>query len=115
MTTMRANKKKRLEARGWRVGTVKKFLDLSPDEEAYIELKLRLAAGLRKRRGRRRMTQSALARLVESSQSRVAEMEAGDPGVSLDLLVRSLLALGTTRQELAQIVHGSGLRTPRFY
>ena len=39
--------------------------------------------------------------MIKSSQSKVAKMEAGDPTVSLDLLVRSLLALGTSKRELA--------------
>ncbi|OGO38999.1 MAG: hypothetical protein A2Z03_00735 [Chloroflexi bacterium RBG_16_56_8] len=51
-----------------------------------------------------RLTQMELARLLESSQSRVAKMESGDSSVSLDLLVRSLIALGATRQDLAQVI-----------
>jgi hypothetical protein len=35
-----------------------------------------------------------LAAKIQSSQSRVAKMEAGDPSVSLDLLIRSLITLG---------------------
>ena len=81
---MRENKRKRLEAKGWRVGTTKEFLDLTREEEAYIELRLKLAEGLKQRRVRRRLTQVDLAKAVQSSQSRVAKMEAGDPSVSLD-------------------------------
>ncbi|MBL8224644.1 MAG: helix-turn-helix domain-containing protein [Chromatiales bacterium] len=101
---MRADKKKRLTAEGWRLGTAAEFLGLSPDEEAFIELRLKLAEGLRQRRKSRGVTQVALARALKSSQSRVAKMEAGDPTVSLDLLVRSLLALGTSNRELAAII-----------
>jgi predicted transcriptional regulator len=104
---MREDKKRRLETKGWRVGTVKEFLRLSDQEAAYIELKLRLAKSLRDRRRRQRITQVALARALKSSQSRVAKMEAGDPSVSLDLLVRSLLALGASRRELARIISRS--------
>ena len=104
---MRDDKKKRLEARGWKVGTTREFLRLSADEEAYIELSLRLAEGLKKRRLRRHLTQTDLARVVRSSQSRIAKMEAGDPTVSLDLLIRSLLILGTSRKDLARIISGS--------
>ena len=43
---MRENKKKRLEAKGWKVGSVKEFLRLSDEESAYIDLKMRLADGL---------------------------------------------------------------------
>jgi hypothetical protein len=101
---MREDKRKRLEAKGWKVGGTKEFLELSADEAAYIELKLKLADGLRARRRRRRLTQVELARRVRSSQSRVAKMEAGDPSVTLDLLIRSLLALGASNRELARII-----------
>jgi predicted transcriptional regulator len=101
---MREDKKKRLEGKGWRVGTVTEFLELSPEEEEYIELKLRLADGLRRRRTERQLTQGAAAKLLKSSQSRIAKMEAGDASVSLDLLIRSLLALGTSRTELARMI-----------
>jgi DNA-binding XRE family transcriptional regulator len=101
---MREEKRRRLEARGWKVGTVEEFLHLSPEEAGYIEFKLRLASGLRERRRRRRLTQAELARMVKSSQSRVAKMEAGDPSVTIDLLVRSLLALGASDRDLARII-----------
>ena len=104
---MREEKRKRLESKGWRVGSTREFLALSPDEEAYIELRLRLAAGLKKRRLRRQITQTDLAKIVRSSQSRVAKMESGDPTVSLDLLIRCLLALGASRKDLAQIISDS--------
>ncbi|CAG0990416.1 hypothetical protein MYXO_02367 [Myxococcaceae bacterium] len=101
---MRSAKRERLERAGWKVGTVRQFLGLSEEEEVFLELKLALARSLRERRARRGMTQAQLARLIASSQSRVAKMEAGDRTVSLDLLVRSLLAIGTSKRELAQII-----------
>ncbi len=101
---MRDLKKRRLAARGWRIGGTKEFLGLTAEEESYIDLRLRLADGLRKRRIRRRLTQAALAKALRSSQSRVAKMEAGDPTVTLDLLIRSLLVLGVSRGDLAKII-----------
>jgi DNA-binding XRE family transcriptional regulator len=101
---MRANRRDKLTNKGWRVGSAAEFLGLSPDEEALIELRLRLAQGLRARRTRQRMTQAQLAAAIRSSQSRVAKMEAGDPTVSLDLLVRSLLALGVSSADLGKII-----------
>jgi predicted XRE-type DNA-binding protein len=103
-TTMREEKRKRLERKGWRIGTAEDFLGLSSEETAYIELKLRLAEGLRQRRTRKKLSQVELAKLVRSSQSRVAKMEAGDPSVSIDLLVKTLLALGASRKELAEVI-----------
>ena len=104
---MRDKKRKRLEAKGWKVGTAREFLDLSPDEDAYVDLRLRLAEGLRQRRLGRNLTQTEFAKVVRSSQSRVAKMETGDPSVSVDLLMRTLIALGLSRDELARVI-GAG-------
>lgn len=101
---MRAEKRKRLEARGWKVGTTKELLELSDEDAAYVELRLKLAEGLKARRNAKGLSQTDLARAMRSSQSRVAKMEAGDPTVSLDLLVKSLLALGASNRELAAII-----------
>jgi DNA-binding XRE family transcriptional regulator len=101
---VREEKRRRLEAGGWKIGTAREFLRLSAEEAAYIDLKVRLATGLRERRRRRSLTQADLAKRLQSSQSRIAKMEAGDPSVSLDLLVRSLLILGASRRELSRII-----------
>ena len=101
---MRRGKKVRLEKGGWKVGTVSELLGLSDAEAALVELKLMLSRGLKVRRTRKKLTQAQLARLLKSSQSRVAKMEAGDPSVSIDLLIRSHLAMGATREELAQVI-----------
>jgi predicted XRE-type DNA-binding protein len=100
--TMRKTKRKRLTARGWRIGDAKDFLGLSAAEAALVELKLALSTSLRARRQAQRLTQAAVARRLNSSQSRVAKMEAGDRSVSLDLLVRSLAALGATPRDIAR-------------
>jgi len=101
---MRPGKRQKLERKGWRIGGVREFLGLSAEEAAYVELRLRLADSLKNRRTRRNLNQAAFARLIRSSQSRVAKMEGGDPSVSLDLLIRSLLALGATSRDLARTI-----------
>ena len=106
---MRRSKRERLEAKGWRFGTAQEFLGLSNEESAYVELRVRLADSLRLRRQKRNLSQTELARMVHSSQSRVAKMEGGDPSVSLDLLIRSLLALGASARDLARAISGQPL------
>jgi len=101
---MKSAKKKRLELKGWKVGTAAELLQLSSEESAYIEMKLALSKNLQAHRKEKSLSQEQLARLLKSSQSRVAKMEAGDPSVSLDLLVRSLLILGESRNGLAKIL-----------
>ena len=104
---MNKRKQKRLEAAGWRVGSPTDFLELSPEEAALVELRLKLSAALRARRTRQHLSQTALAKRLHSSQSRVAKMEAADPTVSLDLLVRGLLALGATPRDVAKAIQAA--------
>jgi DNA-binding XRE family transcriptional regulator len=107
---MNSAKKERLEKKGWKVGTVQEFLGLSDQEAAYVELRVRLSRALRERRALRHLSQVTLARLIHSSQSRVAKMEAGDPSVSLDLLIRSLFALGATTRDIAKTIESRAAR-----
>ena len=102
--TMNKRKKNKLAKKGWKTGSVAEFLGLSDEESAYIEMKLALSEKLRERRLRKKLTQAELAKAIESSQSRVAKMEAGDPSVSIDLLVKSLLALGVSKKELGRTI-----------
>jgi len=101
---MKAAKRKKLESLGWKVGNATDFLSLSDEEAAYIELKLTLANLVKEVRSQQGMTQKELATLIDSSQSRVAKMETGDSSVSLDLLVKTLLALGVTNKDLGKII-----------
>lgn len=101
---MKGSKKKSLKKAGWKVGTAAELLDLTPAEAAFIELKVRLAGQLADRRQKLRLSQKAVAARVRSSQSRVARMEAADASVSLDLIVRSLLALGAEPRALKKLV-----------
>lgn len=101
---MNTTKRKKLEAAGWRVGSADEFLGLTPEESAYVALKLALSHGLRERRTRTGLTQEKLARRTGSSQSRIAKAEAGDPGVSVDLLIRALLATGATQKDVARLI-----------
>lgn len=101
---MKAEKRKKLKAAGWVVGSAGDFLELTPQEEQYIELKLLLSESLKKERLRHGLSQEKLASLIKSSQSRVAKMEANDPSVSIDLLLKALFATGATREDLADIL-----------
>lgn len=97
-------KKTRLESAGWRVGDAADFLELTAEEAAFVELKLALADYLRDIREQHGWTQTYVARTLGSSQSRVAKMEAADKSVSVDLLVKSLLTLGASREQVGQVI-----------
>ena len=106
---MRKAKQQKLEKRGWAVGTVADFLALSPEEAAFVEIKLALSDALRARRQQVQLSQTHVAKQIGSSQSRVAKMEAGDPSVTLDLLIRALLALGATKKTVARTIETARL------
>jgi transcriptional regulator with XRE-family HTH domain len=101
---MKKIKKEKLEKKGWKVSTAAEFLGLSPEEEAYVELKVALSRYLHKKRIKKHLTQEQLAAKIKSSQSRVAKMENGDPSVSIDLLVKSLFAMGAKKSELSKAI-----------
>jgi DNA-binding XRE family transcriptional regulator len=107
---MKASLKKRLKAAGWEVGSVAKFLHLTKEDVAFIELKVALARELRRRRAAKQLTQAKLAKLVGSSQPRVAFMESSEPSVSIDLLIRTLFAMGTSLLELGNVIRSAGQR-----
>jgi DNA-binding XRE family transcriptional regulator len=103
---MEKKKKARLEAAGWKVSTFTEFLNLTPEEEALVEMRAALTRRLRQVREEKGLTQVQLARLIKSSQSRVAKMEAADRSVSLDLMIRTLLGLGQTLRQVGKAIAG---------
>ena len=101
---MNALKKARLQRHGWAIGDAAQFLNLNAQEAQFVELKLALAAGVRELREQNGMTQAALAEQLGSSQSRIAKMEAADRSVTVDLMMRSLLAIGVTPGGIAKLI-----------
>ena len=109
---MKESKRARLEAAGWTIGDASDFLGLSQEEREFIDMKLALARFLRTLRISKRWTQTQVANRLDSSQSRVAKMEAGDASVSVDLLIRSLFSLGASRGQLAEAIGSASTAPP---
>jgi hypothetical protein len=95
-----------LEGTWWQVGDVAEFLQLTPEQAALVGIRAALAAQLVQVRRDRRWGQADLARELGSSRSRIAKMELPDSSVSIDLFVKSLLALGLSRGELGSVIAG---------
>ena len=93
---MDQSKRERLESKGWKVGTVSEFLELTPEETMLVEIKLALSRSL-KERLQRFMTQGELATRISSGQPRIANAENGDASVPLiyysELFLRLVLRL----------------------
>ena len=103
---MDTKKRKQLEDKGFRVGTAADFLELTPEEETYIDIRLDISSLVKAQRVKRGWTQEQLARAIGSSQSRVAKIEGGDPGISLDLMIKALLQLGTSKKQIGKLLEG---------
>ena len=103
---MDTKKRKQLEDKGFRVGTAADFLELTPEEETYIDIRLDISSLVKAQRVKRGWTQEQLARAIGSSQSRVAKIEGGDPGISLDLMIKALLQLGTSKEQIGKLLEG---------
>lgn len=101
---MKASKRKKLEAAGWKVGSASEFLELSDAESMLVNMKLALATRVKELRQGKKITQNELAELIGSSQSRVAKLETADRSVSMELLIRSLATLGESRAQIGKIV-----------
>ncbi len=104
---MKPVKRDKLRKLGYRVTTAQEFLELSDEEMALIDLKISLIEKLKETRALKKVTQLQLARLIRSSQSRIAMLERGRLEVSLDLICRALFALGVGRRELGKVIASS--------
>ena len=91
---MKKEKRDSLEAAGHQFVSVKDFLGLSEEENQIVELRVAISRRLRRLRETHNLTQAELAARIHSSQSRVAKIEAGTAGVSLDLMIRGFFAAG---------------------
>lgn len=103
---MEKKKRKQLEEKGFRVGSAAEFLELTPEEEAYIDIRLDISRLVKSQRTKNGWTQEQLARAIGSSQSRIAKLESGDPGISMDLMIKALLQLGTSKKQIGKLLEG---------
>jgi DNA-binding XRE family transcriptional regulator len=100
---METEKQQRLEVKGWKIGDTADFLGLTPEESVIVEMRLALSRCLKERR-KTLMTQAELAEKISSSQPRVAMAENGDTSVSIELLIRAMLATGASPQEIGRVI-----------
>jgi len=103
---MEKNKRDKLKEKGYRIGSASDFLKLTPEEEAYIDIRLDISNMVKAQRAKKGWTQEQLARSIGSSQSRIAKLEAGDPGISMDLMIKALLRLGTSKKQIGKLLEG---------
>lgn len=97
---MDMDKRKALEAAGFRLGDAADFLDLTEEERMLVELRVKLVEIIRRRREESNLSQKQVANRIKTSQSRFAKIEAAAPDVSLDQMFRALFAVGGDVRDL---------------
>jgi transcriptional regulator with XRE-family HTH domain len=106
-------KKERLERRGWRLTTAREWLGLTAAEMAVIDARILLANAIRNQRKNSRLSQTELARLMGSNQSRVAKIENLDREVTVDLQLRAIFAANpSAAREFTALINKWGRLTP---
>jgi DNA-binding transcriptional regulator YiaG len=102
---MNKAQKARMEKAGWKVGTAADVLGLNQAEEALVEAKLSLGDVVRTVRQRMHLSQAGLAKLMGSSQSRVAKVENRDSEISLELQMKAIFAADpSTRRDFQGLI-----------
>lgn len=99
-----SRKRERIASMGGRVTTVEQWLDLSAEEVALLDMKIRLGEEFKAHRRRKRLSQERVAKLLKTSQGRVSKLERGQ--ATLDQLARSLLILGGSEKAIARAISG---------
>ena len=91
---MDSEKRKALEAAGWRFGDAADFLGLTEEERQLLDARIEAAMAVRRQRKARKLSQKQLASRIKTSQPRVAKIERAAPDVSLDQILRAFAAAG---------------------
>jgi predicted XRE-type DNA-binding protein len=91
---MDVEKRKAIEAAGWKVGDGADFLEMNDEERQLLDTRVALALAIRNQRKVAKLSQKQLGAKLKTSQPRIAKIERAASDVSMDQLVRALTAAG---------------------
>src|SRR5947209_4079843 len=91
---MRPEKRKALEAAGWKFGDAADFLAMSDEERQMLDLRVDAALAVKRQRQAMKLSQQQLARRIHTSQPRIVKIEQAAKDVSLDQILRAYAAAG---------------------
>lgn len=100
---MDAERKKKLEAAGWKFGDYADFLGMTPEEKAVVEIRLAATREMERLRAENPISQEELARRMGTKQPNVSKLFKNPGKATLDTLFRALLALGSTPKKIASL------------
>ncbi len=93
---------KRRKGTTWVETDVQELLDLSAQDLVIVEFRAALALALQQARKRQKLTQETAAKTIGTSQAQVARMEAGQSSITIDRLIKALIALGVSRPTIVK-------------
>jgi transcriptional regulator with XRE-family HTH domain len=91
---MELEKRKALEAAGWRFGDAADFLGMSEQERQLLDARMEMALAVRRLREALNLSQKQLGVRIKTSQPRIAKIEQAASDVSLDQILRAFTAAG---------------------
>src|SRR5438552_10590721 len=91
---MQPEKRKALEAAGWKFGDAADFLAMSDEERQMLAIRVDAALAVRRQREAMKLSQQELARRIHTSQPRIAKIEKAAQDVTLDQILRAYAAAG---------------------
>lgn len=97
----KSTKRKKLEAKGYKVTDSAEWLGLSREEAQIVDMRVALAQELERVRKAKGITQAELAKRVGTKQSGVARMLNNPDTSTMDNLIKALIALGEPISKIA--------------
>src|SRR5437660_1771680 len=91
---MQPEKRKALEAAGWKFGDAADFLAMTDEERQMLDLRVDAALAVRRQREAMKLSQQELARRIHTSQPRIVKIEKAAKDVTLDQILRAYAAAG---------------------
>src|SRR5437773_2256991 len=91
---MNSEKRKALEAAGWRFGDAADFLGMTDEERQLLDARVELGLAVRRQRQALKLSQKQLADRIKTTQPRIAKIERAARDVSLDQILRAYAAAG---------------------
>ena len=101
---MDAKKRKQLEDAGYKITDSAEWLGLTPQEQAIVNMRVNFALEIERVRKASNITQQELAEKIGTRQSGVARMLNNPASATIDSLIKTLLALGTSPKRIAALI-----------
>ena len=101
---MDSKKRKQLEAAGYQITDSAKWLGLTSQEQAIVNMRVNFALEIERVRKASNITQQELAERIGTRQSGVARMLNNPASATIDSLIKTLLALGASPKRIAELI-----------